>query len=139
MRAVKDAVLAFIGAQRRSLTGRAHGLSAEFPQEGQGKERRNGSRGLTDCTRSVPLSKPTVLVPGRNLLGLQPKRFHGLEPQVRGVSELSCSDEAERDQSALGSGHHLHSAEGGICLLGGDPRWVLSQSGGLGFGSHTSR
>src|SRR5260370_42399771 len=36
----------------------------------------------------------------------------------------------------LGSGHHLHSAEGGICLLGGDPRWVLSQSSGLGSGSN---
>ena len=37
-----------------------------------------------------------------------------------------------------GSGLHLYSAGGGICLLGGDPRWVLSQSGGLGSGSYTS-
>jgi len=36
----------------------------------------------------------------------------------------------------LGSGYHLHSAEGGIVLLGGDPRYVLSQNGGLGAGSH---
>src|SRR5712692_1993686 len=76
-----------------------------------------------------------------NLLGLQPRRFKvttDSSHKVRGISELSCSDEAERDQSAVGSGHHLHSAEGGICLLGGDPRWVLSQSGGLGSGSDTS-
>jgi hypothetical protein len=33
--AVKDAVLAFIGAQQRSLTGEARGLSAGFQQEGQ--------------------------------------------------------------------------------------------------------
>lgn len=32
-------MLAFIGAQRRSLTGRARGLSAVFPQEGPGGER----------------------------------------------------------------------------------------------------
>src|SRR6202007_1528054 len=61
---------------------------------------------------------------------------HELEPQVRDLSELSGSDETDPDQSALGSGYHLHSAEGGICLLGGDPRCVLSQSGGLGAGSY---
>ena len=75
-----------------------------------------------------------------NLLGMQPKRFvvttdsnHKLEIYLN----LAGSDEAERDQSALGSGHHLHSAEGRVCLLGGDPRWVLSQSGGLGAGSYS--
>jgi len=41
-RAVKDAVLAFIAAQRRSLTEEARGLSAVFPQEGQEK-RENGT------------------------------------------------------------------------------------------------
>jgi len=74
-----------------------------------------------------------------NLLALQTEVLQGhrgLEPQVGDLSELSGSDETDRDQSALGSGHHLHSAEGGICLLGGDPRWVLSQSRGLGAGSY---
>ena len=31
---------------------------------------------------------------------------------------------------------HIHPAESRICLSSGDPRWVLSQSGGLGTGSN---
>ena len=49
-----------------------------------------------------------------NLLAIQPKRFvvtTNSNHKLRSVSELSWSHEAERDQSALGGGHHLHSAE----------------------------
>jgi len=60
---------------------------------------------LTDSTRSVPLSKLTVLVPGLNLLGLQPKRFkvttdsnHKFEVYLN----LSCSDEAEAGSISCG-------------------------------------
>jgi anti-anti-sigma factor len=45
------------------------------------------------------------------------------------------------DSAGLGTlvaAHHLHSAASGICLPGGDPRWVLTQRGGLGSGSDTS-
>ena len=31
-------------------------------------------------------------------------------------------DEADRDQSAVGGGHHLHSIAAGVCLSGGDSR-----------------
>src|SRR5258708_16235091 len=49
--AVKDAVLAFIGAQRRSLTGEARGLSAGFSRKGKG-----GAQGPLPGQIQLPLN-----------------------------------------------------------------------------------
>ena len=76
-----------------------------------------------------------------NLLGLQPQRFkvttnsnHKFEVylnlaarmKLNGINQLWVADITDI------------RLKGGICLLSGNPRWVLSQSGGLGSGSHTS-
>jgi len=44
VRAVKDAGLAFIAAQRRSLTGEARGLSAGFRRKGSGSWTEHGMK-----------------------------------------------------------------------------------------------
>jgi hypothetical protein len=72
-----------------------------------------------------------------NLLGLQPKRFKvttDSNHKVEVYLNLAARMKLTGIQSALGGGHHLHSAEGGICLLGGDPRLLgrqdLANAGG---------
>jgi hypothetical protein len=51
------------------------------------------------------------------------------------ISQLSQSYETDGHPSALGSPHHLHSAESRVFSLGDDLRWVLSESAGLGVRS----
>ena len=73
-----------------------------------------------------------------NLLAVQPKQFvvtTDSNHDLRGLPQLGQSHEAERDQPALGSRHHLHSAASRVRLLGGDPGCLLAQGGGLGAGS----
>src|SRR5262249_49196070 len=64
---------------------------------------------------------------------------HGFRSRVGGLSEPCQSDEADRDQSALGRGYHLPSPEEGACLPGCDSRRVCAESGGLGVGSHAGK
>src|SRR5262249_78010 len=64
---------------------------------------------------------------------------HGFRSRVGGLSEPCQSDEADRDQSALGRGYHLPSPEEGACLPGCDSRRVFAESGGLGVGSDAGK
>ena len=106
--------------------------------------RRYGYRRITAelHRRGMPVNHKRVVRIMRedNLLGIQPKRFvvttnsnHKLEVYLNlaGRMKLTAINQ-------LGSGHHLYSAEGGICLLSGDSRCVFTASGGLDSGSHTS-
>jgi transposase InsO family protein len=74
-----------------------------------------------------------------NLLAVQPKSFvmttnshHEFEVYLN----LASPDEADRDQSAVGRGYHLHSIAAGVCFLGGDSRRFFPESGGMALGSH---
>jgi hypothetical protein len=61
---------------------------------------------------------------------------HKFETQAGGLPELSQPYEADGDQPAVGSRHHLRALEGRICLPGCNPRWVFAQGCRLGAGSH---
>jgi helix-turn-helix protein len=96
--------------------------------------RRYGYRWITAelHRRGMQINHPHVVRIMRedNLLGLQPQRFkvttnsnHKFEVYLNLAARMKLNG----IHQALGSGHHLHSAEGGICLLGGDIRRVLTK------------
>src|SRR5262249_15960137 len=53
------------------------------------------------------------------------------------LSKFGQAYEADRNQSAVGRRHYLHSVEDGVCLLGGDSRYVFTQSRGMGVRPNT--
>ena len=89
--------------------------------------------------RGMPVNHKRVMriMAEDNLLAVRIRGIcgdHEQSSRIRGPFEPGWPHETDWDQSAMGSGHHLHSIEVGICVPGGDSRRVFSESGGLGVG-----
>ena len=76
-----------------------------------------------------------------NLLAVQPRQFvvttdsdHELEVYLNLARRMKLTG----DRPALGGRYHLHPLASGVCLLGRDSGWLLSQSRGLGSWSERS-
>src|ERR1700686_1152320 len=53
------------------------------------------------------------------------------------MSQSGESDEADRSESALGSGHHVYTVATGVRVSSSDSGCILTEGGWLGAGSNT--
>ena len=78
-----------------------------------------------------------------NLLCLRKKAFvpatTDFAPQLAGLSQLGLAIAADRSEPAVGCGHHLRAAGGGLCLSGGRARCVQPARDRLDDGGSSRR
>ena len=135
----------FYRSSAGTSTGRRrHGGAVGIQQIAVEHRRRYGYRRITAELRRrgmlVNHKRVARIMREDNLLAVQPRAFvvttdsdHELEVYLNLASRMKLTG----DQSALGGGYHLHPAEEGVRLSGGDSRRVLTQGGGLGAGPDT--